>query len=61
MNCHICNRPVSDRYVNKTAGEACAHPCHWPYLSAQDVAKASMVLDRIRFVNADALRKVWAA
>lgn len=45
--CPICIRPRSDRYTNEAANEACADPCHWPYLSAEEVAKASQALDRI--------------
>ena len=59
--CHICNRPVARRYVNEAVGEFCAHPCHWPYLSSPDVARASIALDRVPWLNAEELRVAWQA
>jgi len=61
LKCPICTRPRDARYVNSSAGEECVHPCHWPYLSSQEVARASQVLDRITYVNGKALRAVWEA
>jgi hypothetical protein len=57
--CPICIKPRNARYENEAAGEACVHPCHWPYLSAAEVAKASIALDKITYINAGALRAVW--
>ena len=53
-HCPICGHRRSARYVNAAAGEACVHQCHWPYLSPEEVARASMVRDRIvRDANAN--------
>jgi len=61
LTCPICTKPRDKRYQNVSAGEACVHPCHWPYMSSDEIASASIALDRIdgHGVKVAGLLEVW--